>query len=243
MRLWYRTGTSRFWFVVGMAALAGPPPRAVLAQARVVSEPSPPSLLPLARGWSRASSLGDLREAKTGSNHLELRVWAGFDTSTTQAIVVRRAGGRWSALVARVLRCEMQIPLAVGDTASPRTMQSFVAEARRHCGTPITNLSAGARIITADTVVVAQLAVPDSVIEQAWNAATQTGVLELPGRVSHSSPGDGLSYLLEVRRGSEYRASEIERVDPPETEADRQVKRVWAALAALLQRAGADGRL
>ena len=211
-------------------------PRAGIAQARVVSEPAEPSLLPLTRGWSRASSLGDLREAKTGLDHLELRVWAGYDTSTTQAIVVRRAGGRWSAFVARVLRCELQIPLAVGDTASPRTMQSFVAEARRHCGVPVTNAGAGVRIITADTVVVAQLALPDSSIEQAWTAAVQAGALEMHGRVRHASPGDGLTYVVEVRRGSEYRASEIERTDPPETEADRQLQRVYAALTTLLHR-------
>jgi hypothetical protein len=163
-------------------------------------------------------------------------VWAGYDTSTTQAIVVRRAGGRWSAFVARVLRCELQIPLAVGDTASPRTMQRFVAEARQHCGVPVPNAGAGVRIITADTVVVAQLALPDSSIEQAWTAAVHAGALEMPARVRHASPGDGLTYVVEARRGSEYRASEIERTDPPETEADRQLQRVYAALTTLLRR-------
>jgi hypothetical protein len=227
---------SVIWAVVGMPLIAVPA-RAAIAQARVVSEPSEPSLLSLTRGWSRASSLGDLREAKTGADHLELRVWAGYDTSTTQAIVVRRTGGRWSAFAARVLRCEMQIPLAVGDTASSRTMQSFVAEARRHCGTPVANAGAGVRIITADTVMVAQLALPDSVIQQTWNAALQAAAFELPGRVRHTVSGDGLTYVVEVRRGSEYRASEIERVDPPETEADRRLQRVYAALAALLRRA------
>jgi len=212
-------------------------PPAALAQARVVSEPSEPSLLALTRGWSRASSLGDLREAGTGTDHLELRVWAGYDTSATQAIVVRRTGGRWSAFVARVLRCEMQIPLAVGDTASARTMQSFVAEARRHCSGPVTNAGAGVRIITADTVVVAPLALPDSIIEGAWTASVQAGVLDMPGRTKHVSTGDGLTYVVEARRGGEYRASEIERVDPPETETDRRLQRVYAALAALLRRA------
>ena len=223
--------------VVVTLALAGLPPRTGLAQARVVSEPSEPSLLALTRGWSRASSLGDLREARTGADHLELRVWAGYDTSTTQAIVVRRSGGRWSAFVVRVLRCEMQIPLAVGDTASARTMQSFVAEARRHCGRPVTNAGAGVRIITADTVVVAPLALPDSMIEDAWTASVQAGVLEMPARTKHVSAGDALTYVLEARRGAEYRASEIERVDPPETETERRMQRVYAALAALLRRA------
>jgi hypothetical protein len=176
-----------------------------------------------------------LREAKTGSDHLELRAWAGYDTSTTQAIVVRRSAGRWSAFVARVLRCEMQIPLAVGDTASSRTMQQLVAETRRHCGKAAENVGAGMRIITADTVFVAPLSIADSTIEKTWTTAVQAGALDLPGRVTHASPGSGLTYVVEVRRGSEYRASEIERVEPPETEADRQVQRIYAALTALLR--------
>lgn len=221
-----------FLAVAVIPALAA---RGAFAQARVASEPSEPSLLSLTRGWSRASSLGDLREAKSGSDHLELRVWAGYDTSTTQAIVVRRTGGRWSAFVARVLRCEMLIPLAVGDTASPQTMRSFVAEARRHCGKPVENVGAGVRVITADTVVVAQLALPDSTIEGAWTTAVRAGALEMPGRVKHASPGDGLTYVVEVRRGNEYRASEIERVDPPETEADRQLQGLYATLTRLLR--------
>jgi hypothetical protein len=229
------------WVVIIMPALTGMLPRSAFAQARVVSEPAEPSLLALTRGWSRASSLGDLREARTSSDHLELRVWAGYDTSTTQAVVVRRAGGRWAAFVARVLRCEMQIPLGVGDTASARTMQSFVAEARRHCSGPVTSAGAGVRIITADTVVVAQLALPDSTIERAWTAAVNGGALEMPGRAKHAASGDGLTYVVELRRGSEYRASEIERVDPPETEADRQMRRVYAVLATLVR--GANGSL
>jgi hypothetical protein len=50
-----------------------------------------------------------------------------------------------------------------------------------------------------------------------------------------------LTYVVELRRGSEYRASEIERVDPPETEADRQMQRVYAPLATLVRRG--DGSL
>ena len=116
-------------------------------------------------------------------------------------------------------------------------MQSLVAEARRHCGVPVTNAGAGVRIITADTVVVAELALPDSTIEQAWTAAVKGGALEMPGRAKHASPGDGLVYVVELRRGNDYRASEIERVDPPETDADRQMQRVYAPLATLVRRA------
>src|SRR5262249_54350522 len=80
-------------------------------QARVVSAPPEPSLLNITRQWSRASSLGDLRELRVGSDYRELRVWAGYALTTgTQGVILRRAEGRWSAYLARVMRCELQIP-------------------------------------------------------------------------------------------------------------------------------------
>src|SRR5262245_55198524 len=88
-------------------------------QARVVSAPSEPSLLNITTGWARASTLGDLRDLRVPGDYLELRVWHGYGQSETQATVLRRAQGHWSASVARVIRCELQIPNAVGDTASP----------------------------------------------------------------------------------------------------------------------------
>src|SRR5436305_14369989 len=88
--------------------------RDVFAQARVVSAPPDPSLLFLTSGWARASILGDLREMRTGRDYLELRVWGGFGlTTNTQGIVLRRNEGRWSAFLARVLRCEIQISKSV----------------------------------------------------------------------------------------------------------------------------------
>src|SRR3954464_112741 len=71
-------------------------------QARVVSAPSEPSLLNITRTWSHASILGDLRELRTRSDYLELRVWGGYDVAETQAVVLRRTDGRWSAFLARV---------------------------------------------------------------------------------------------------------------------------------------------
>lgn len=205
------------------------------AQARVVSAPPEPSLLNLTQGWSRTSSLGDLRELKTSSDYLELRVWGGFGFGMTQAVVLRRASGRWSALLARVRRCAIQIPIAVGDTASAVTMRNFVREARRQCDTPLGDVSAGMRIITADTLAVDALGVADSVIDGAWTAAVRAGVLGLPGKVTHTaSTSSDFTYVVELRRGSEYRASEIEHLERPETEADRQVKEVYAAVNRIL---------
>jgi hypothetical protein len=205
-------------------------------QARVVSAPPEPSLLNITRTWTRASILGDLRELRTRSDYLELRVWGGFGLAETQAVVLRRADAHWSAFVGRVIRCEIQIPTSVADTASQTTMRRYVADARRACGTSVTDVSAGARIIATDTLVVTQLDAQESEIEAAWNAALAAGLPQLPARVNRSSATSAdFTYVIELRRGDEYRASQIEQVDRPEVEADTQVKDIYAAVRRLLQ--------
>ncbi len=209
---------------------------AVFAQARIESAPPDPSLLNLTRQWSRASILGDLRELKTGADYLELRVWGGFGlTMTTQAIAIRREAGHWSAFLARVLRCEMKIPRSVGDTASRATMQRYVAEARQHCGVSVPDVGAGAQLITTDSLIVDRLSVSDSVIERAWDGAERAGVVALPDRVKRKRVmDDGFTYVVELRRGRDYRASSIEHVDTPESDTDRHVKEIYVALSQLL---------
>jgi hypothetical protein len=210
--------------------------RTALAQARVVSAPPEPSLLNLTREWSRASILGDLRELKTGSDYLELRVWAGYGLMmTTQAVVIRRESGRWSAFLARVMRCEIKIPRSVGDTASRSTMQRYIVEARQHCGVSVTDVGAGVQILATDSLVVDRLGVSDSLIQNAWTAAERAGVFDLPGRVERRGVvDDGYTYVVELRRGRDYRASAIEHVDPPESDADRKISAVYAAVSGLL---------
>jgi hypothetical protein len=162
-------------------------------------------------------------------------VWAGYGLTTgTQGIVLRRSDGKWSAFLARVLRCELQIPKPVADTASQATMQRYVAEARRQCGT-VADIGAGARLLTADTLVVARLSVPDSAIENAWTAAERAGAFQLPGRVERNrAMGDDFMYVVELRSGGDYRASMIEHVEHPETAADQQIKDVYAVVSRLL---------
>ena len=211
--------------------------RPAFSQARVVSAPPEPSLLNLTTGWARSSILRDLRELRTRSDYLELRVWRGFGASETQAIVLRRTDGHWSAILGRVIRCEIQIPKSVGDTASTTTMRHYVAEARRQCGTSVADVSAGSRIITADTLDVQQLEVPESEIEAVWKDALGAGVLQLPGRVKRSGTvDDGITYVIELRRGDEYRAAEIEELERPEIEVDTQAKQIYAAVRRLLPR-------
>ena len=114
-------------------------------------------------------------------------------------------------------------------------MQRFVAQARRQCSTPLLDVGAGMRIITADTLAVDTLAVAEPAIDSAWTAAVRAGVLRLPGNVKRDGAvSSDFTYVVEVRRGGEYRASQIEHVEPPETEADRQIKEVYAAVSRLL---------
>jgi hypothetical protein len=226
--------THPYLLAVAMAALLS---RQSLGQARVVSAPAEPSLLNLTAGWGRASTLGDLRELRTRSDYLELRVWRGFGPSETQSVVLRRVDGNWSASLARVIRCEIEIPNSAGDTASQATMRRYVAEARRTCGASVVDVRAGMRILTTDTVVVQQLDVTQSEIETVWKEAVSAGVLELPGRVKRSGTvNDATMYVIELRRGDEYRASEIEHVEQPEVKADTQVQQVYAAVRRLISR-------
>lgn len=202
-----------------------------------MSAPPEPSLLNITREWSRASSLGDLRELRVGSDYLELRAWSGYALAGgTQAVVLRHADGHWSAFLARVLRCEIEVPSVVWDTASRPTVQRYTNDARRHCGTPLTEVSAGARILATDSLVVEQLDVPEAVIDDAWTAAARAGVFHLPARVPRNQALDDTPmYVVELRRGDEYRASTIEHVREADTDADRHIKDVYAAVNRLLK--------
>jgi hypothetical protein len=111
-------------------------------------------------------------------------------------------------------------------------MRRFVAEARRSCGVSVVDVAPGARLIAADTLVVQPLEISETDIEAVWQDAQTAGVTGLPARVQHTSAAanDGSTYVIELRRGNEYRASEIEDVERPEVKADSQVKQIYDAL-------------
>jgi hypothetical protein len=115
-------------------------------------------------------------------------------------------------------------------------MQLYIAEARRNCGTSLRDVGAGAQIVTAESLVVVRLSIADSTIEHAWTEAVHAGVLQLPGRVERDrAMEDGFVYVVELRRGDDYRASVIEHVELPAADADQRVKDVYAAVSRLLQ--------
>lgn len=134
------------------------------------------------------------------------------------------------------MRCELQIPRVVGETASSATIRHYTAEAKRQCGTKLKDVGPGSQIITTDSLVIDSLGVAESAIENAWAAADQAGVRDLPPRVGHKQGiDDPFMYVVELRDGDEYRASAIEHVNPPETQADRHVQDVYAAVNRLLR--------
>jgi len=64
---------------------------------------------------------------------------------------------------------------------------------------------------------------------------TERFVLQLPPQVQRSAaPSSDFTYVVEVRRGNEYRASQIEHVEQAESDADRQIQAVYAAVSRLL---------
>ncbi len=114
-------------------------------------------------------------------------------------------------------------------------MQRFIAEARRSCGAPLNEVATGVRIITTDTLAVDSLGVPEPAVESAWTAAINDGVLELPSHVERTAASTtDFNYVVEVRRGRGYRASQIEHVERPGTGVDRQVQQIYADVNRLL---------
>jgi hypothetical protein len=94
----------------------------------------------------------------------------------------------------------------------------------------------GSQIITTDSLLVDSLSVPGPTIEEAWNAAVRAGVFQLPPRVERNpAMDDAFMYVVELRSGNDYRASAIEHIEHPATQADQQVKDVYAAVNRVLK--------
>jgi hypothetical protein len=129
--------------------------------------------------------------------------------------VARR--GRVVAVVAPVFRAER-----VGGALSVRRYQAL---ARRRCGERNAGMSEapagtyGWTMISDDTLDLRPFQ-PPARPDEAWDALVEAGLLRLPPSVPRSwIMMDGHTYVLEVRRGAEYRASRIEHTSPPETAA------------------------
>jgi len=161
-------------------------------------------------------------------NDLEVRLWGGYGLGGTTGLIVRKAGGRWFVWQADVHTCRLIVPMAVGDTLSDESIKRYEAAARRNCNT--SGEDAG-RVISVDTLELRSITGLGDLAAM-WRTAVDEGLLSLPPEIPRKwMMDDGYTYVVEVRRGDEYRASVIECTQPPETDGDRQVRQVATVLA------------
>jgi hypothetical protein len=172
---------------------------------------------------------------------IELRVWGGYGLGGTRGVVVRQTAGKWQAWRVHVVDCKISVAIPVSDTASAATKSLFFARARKRCGTSIGDTRTGAAMYDADTLAVEAL--PATALAAVWANAVAAGARRLPPRVPRRwAMLDGFTYVVELREGDSYRASVIEDVSPPEVDADRQAKAVYAAVVDALAPARAIRR-
>jgi hypothetical protein len=212
------------------------------AQARTESAPANNYLLRITQDWGRQSLLGDARALELAPGDIELRVWGGYGLTATRGIVVRRIHGVWRGWAAEVHTCSLAVPIPVADTASETTATTFRTRARHECGREDRDTLSAASIFSIDTLEVYEIHNAPT-LAHAWEAAVKAGVLALPSQIKRTwMMLDGFGYVVELRRGSDYRASVIEHVEKPEVDADRQVQAVYRAVAPLLNAAFARRR-
>jgi len=213
------------------------------AQATSVIAPPGDYLLRLTQHWGRVSPLGALVERHMGAGDVEVRLWQGYGLGGTWGTVLRREAGHWRGWHARVVGCSYRVPIPVGDTLTPPSIRRYQGLAKVRCAERNAGEAEappgtyGWSVISTDTVGVVPLA-STTALGEVWGDLVRAGVPTLPPRVPRSwMRTDGHTYLVEVRRGGEYRASVIEHTSPPETGADSVVQAV-AAIFARLPRPG-----
>lgn len=201
------------------------------AQARTISAPSGASLLDLlVRHWARTSSLGDLRELPLDDGDVEVRSWSGFGLGGTGGVRLRRVAGNWQAWAIKRIECSISVARSPGEALSKADVARWQAEARAHCADSLQFLPS-AWVISDDTLDIMPLDATQQAIDSAWTRAVQLGLRTLPPR-----PGgervvlDGLAYVIELREGATYRASEIAFAGDATTDAERQVQAIVATL-------------
>lgn len=206
------------------------------AQATRVMADTASYLLQITQEWGRKSPLGRLTALSMQPEDIEVRFWEGYGLAGEWGVVLRRHGGRWRAWDARIVRCNYSVPIPVGDTLSPTSVAHYQRLARARCaeqdagehdGPPGTN---GWTLISDDTVALTPIA-PRAPLGALWSHAVHAGIAELPLRVPRPwVMTDGHTYVVELRRGNEYRASVIEQTRPPATAADTAVQAVAAII-------------
>jgi hypothetical protein len=168
--------------------------------------------------------LGPLRIKDIPPGDIELRFWGGYGLGGTRGIVLNRTGGQWSARHVTVRRCGLALPLSVADSLSPDSQERYEGEARRRCNERGTDTLSVAAVIFSDTLAIDTIATTAD-LERTWSDLVAAGVLALPTSVHRSAVMlDGLSYVVEVRVGQEYRVSQIQDWSRDEVPADGAIK-------------------
>ena len=204
------------------------------AQAATVLAPERDYLLEVAREWARESPLGDLRARPMGPGDVELRLWGGFGLGGTSGVVLRREAGRWSAWRAEFWPCRLSLSMSAYDALSTVPPDRYRAEVRRRCGELVRDTLPPETVVLSDTL--ALLPLPPGRAAAAWEGAVRAGVLRLPPAAPRGLMQDGHTYVVEVRRGGEYRASVIAPIPPLAAEADRLVQAVDSVVRERLER-------
>ncbi len=195
------------------------------AQATVISAPNDDYLLEVTQQWGSSSPLGELKNLALDHDDREVRLWIGYGLFGTQGTILRRVGGKWTGWRAKVIRCNVVVPLAIADTLSKAAEMAYEVQARTHCGEPT---ASEGRVFEVDTLQLTGITPPDD-IETLWLTAERRGLMTLPPKIPRDWVMlDGTTYVLEVRKGREYRASVIEQRIPPESEPDQRIQAVAA---------------
>lgn len=94
-----------------------------------------------------------------------------------------------------------------------------------------------ASIIGVDTIEIIPLAALHAVIDSAWSDALNAGLLSLPGRPAKEVMMlDGFHYVIELRVGRRYRATEFPDLRPKKSDTHRKVREVFLILTRGLSR-------
>jgi hypothetical protein len=200
------------------------------AQATHVSEPARRFELADVREWVSRSPLGDLKAKQMGPNDIEMRFWQGF-ARRTNALVLWRHTGRWSAAEVVVQRCSILVPSDVRLTEA--NTPGYEAQAARNCGNESTGGESGQVVVAR---VPRQVPLHTSAdLSRLWTDLVNAGLLTLPPQGPPVQPGAASgAYVVEVRRGGDYRASVIDQLDPPATGAAGRAQHIERLLLARL---------
>jgi hypothetical protein len=192
-------------------------------------------LLYVTNKWGRESALEDLRHRAMDGDDVELRVWGGYGLGGTSGVIIRREKGQWRAWLAVVVECVKAVPSKIADTASERTIAGYHAAARKECGVDQSHTPLPANVYQVDTLTITAISTGPA-IERAWKAALENGVLTLPDEWPPDvMMVDGFTYVIEVRQGTRYRASDVKELGDRDTsDVTRRVRAIYAAATGLL---------